>query len=154
MTDNVTRWQLYTRFGPFEAERQDVIHFADGIPGFEGCRQFVLIASDQLAPLRCLQALEEPYPSFLVIDPALIDPGYDVALSARDESRLSRHGGEDAGADAADAPLLRLVMVTSTEQGATVNLRAPIVISTRQMIGCQVIPEESAYSVSHPLALG
>src|SRR5262245_44139839 len=137
----LSRWHIYTRFGQFEASREDIITFPDGVPGFEACRQFVLIKSDSMAPLKCLQAVEPPYPSFLVIDPKLVEPEYQLKLGANDRRRL---GG-------ADEVLLRLVIVASTDQGASVNLRAPVVINTTQMVGYQVIPEESSYPLTRAL---
>ncbi|MCC6987928.1 MAG: hypothetical protein IT181_02950, partial [Acidobacteria bacterium] len=33
-----------TRFGTFPVAAADIVHFAHGVPGFESCRQFVLIS--------------------------------------------------------------------------------------------------------------
>ena len=41
----------------------------------------------------------------------------------------------------------------SATHGATINLRAPIVINPRRMIGLQVMTPASDYAVDHPFAL-
>jgi flagellar assembly factor FliW len=118
-----------------------VIDFPSGIPGFESCRRFVVIASPELAPLACLRALDPPEASFLAIDPRIIDPEYDLTLREFERVRLG----------AGDEPLLWLALVTVAGDSATVNLRAPVVINPRRMLGCQFIRDDRDYSVSHPL---
>src|SRR4051812_36180260 len=80
-----------------------VLDFPAGIPGFETCRRFVLVASPDLAPLSCLQALDTPEPAFLAIDPRRLDPEYDLTVREFDRARL--------GATSSDA-LVWLAIVT------------------------------------------
>jgi flagellar assembly factor FliW len=123
------------------ASDEAVIEFPAGIPGFETCRRFVLVDSDELAPLRCLNALDPPGASFLTIDPRLVEPSYDTELRDFERARIS------AGSDA----LLWLAIVTVSSEGATVNLRAPIVINPGRMVGCQFIRDDGDYPVHFPL---
>lgn len=122
-----------------------VVEFPAGIPGFEACHRFVLIASADLSPLGCLKALDSPEASFLVIDPTLLCFGYDLTLSEFDRARI--------GATIGDS-LLWLAIVTVTGQGATANLRAPIVINPRRMVGYQYIRDREDYSVGFSINLG
>ena len=130
--------RIATRFGPFELGEPHVIEFPAGLPGFEGCRRFVLIVSRELAPLSCLQALDPPEASFVAVDPALLVPDYDFTLRELERRRLGALEQEK---------LLWLALVTFTDRGATANLRAPVVINPRRLIGCQFIREESDYPV-------
>src|SRR5215468_6975033 len=102
-----------------------VVEFPSGIPGFESCRRFVLIASAELSPLGCLKAVESTDLSFLVIDPRLLFLNYDLTLNEFERARLGAQR---------DEPLLWLAIVTITENEATANLRAPIVINPTKMI--------------------
>ena len=100
----------------------DVVTFPEGLPGFESCRRFVLVAAGDAAPFSVLQALDPPEPSFLVIDPALALERYRAVLSQSDRLRLRA---------ADDDPILWLALVTvpgadDTDQGLFVNLRASI----------------------------
>jgi flagellar assembly factor FliW len=135
---------LETPIGSFLVEEASVIHFADGLPGFEQTRRFVLLSSPELAPLHLLHHVDGPPASFLAVDPRVVLPGYRTALGAADRARL---GAGDDGA------LLWLALVTMGEQGPSVNLRAPIVVNPGTMIGCQVMPHNSLYPLRHPLAL-
>jgi flagellar assembly factor FliW len=119
----------------------DAITFPDGIPGFEACRRFVLLASETFAPLQRIDAVEGPSASFLCIDPRLVEPGYDCELGAGDTRRL---GVSDP------SRLLWLALVTVELDGTVVaNLRAPIVINPDRMLGRQVLPNDSPYPIRH-----
>jgi flagellar assembly factor FliW len=135
--------RVETRFGAFEAAPESVVRFPEGLPGFETCRRFVLITSDELDPLQCLHGLDVPEPSFLAIDPRLALPDYRTVLNPADRVRLDT---------TVRSPLLWLAIVTMADDGsATANLRAPLVINPERMIGYQVMPHQSLYPVAHPL---
>ncbi len=120
-----------------------VVSFPQGLPGFEQCQHFVVVESPDLHPLRCLQAVTGPRATFVAIDPGLVVPGYRVPISETERARLKA---------SQDDPLVSLALVTVAEDGtATVNLRAPVVINPSQMIGCQILPDDSTYSLRHPL---
>jgi flagellar assembly factor FliW len=120
-----------------------VLTFAEGLPGFETSRRFVLIQSPTLAPFRLVQALEEHGPSFIALDPHRLDPDYRVALERADLARLQA---------SPDQPLLWLAIVSApVDAPATVNLRAPLVINPASMRAIQVVPSTPIYRVDHPL---
>jgi len=122
-----------------------VVEFPSGIPGFESHRRFVLIASADLSPLGCLNAIDGSDVSFLVIDPRLLFLDYDLTLSEFERASVG------AGADDA---LLWLAIVTITEKEAAANLRAPIVINPSKMLACQVIRDNDEYPVQFAINLG
>jgi flagellar assembly factor FliW len=124
----------------------DAIRFPHGLPGFESCRSFVLMTSDQLGPLQCLKAIDGPAASFLVIDPRRVLPEFRCELSEGDRARLGVAG---------DETLLWLSLVTIELGGTiTVNLRAPIVINPASMVGHQVVPYHCVYPIRHVVSEG
>jgi flagellar assembly factor FliW len=123
-----------------------VVTFTDGLPGFETCRQFVIVASPDLQPFTLMHGVDATGPSFVAIDPRAIEPHYPAVLDAVNLARLAADGGD---------PLLWLAIVATQEDGsATANLRAPVVINPGTMRGIQLITAESAYPVNHPLQVG
>ena len=64
-----------------------VITFGQGLPGFEDHRRFVLMASPALDPFALLQGAGADAPSFVGIDPRIVDPGYQTPL--RDDDPLA-----------------------------------------------------------------
>lgn len=124
---------------------EDIISFPDGLPGFESCRRFILVAREEHAPFQCLQALDGPRPAFLVVDPALALEAYRRVLSPPDRLRLDAREADN---------LLWLALVTvAADETVYVNLRAPIVINPRVMSGYQVMPHQSLYPLRHALSL-
>lgn len=141
------RIQLSTRFGTFDADRRALVDFPSGLPGFEQCRRFAILYSEQAAPLQCLHAVEGPAASFLALDPRLVLPDYRCTLGDSDRRRLSV--GDDASG------LLWLALLTISENGAAfANLRAPVVINPATMTGFQTLPQDALYALRHPVAIG
>jgi flagellar assembly factor FliW len=134
---------------PFDGLPQisnEVVRFPHGLPGFESCRGFVLMASEAFGPLQCLKSVAGPETSFLVIDPRRVLPDYRCALTEVDRRRL---------AVTQEDTLLWLSLVTIELDGTiTVNLRAPVVINPAQMLGHQVVPSDTVYPIRHVVAAG
>jgi flagellar assembly factor FliW len=124
--------RIQTRFGEFTVPSPHVVRFPDGIPGFEVCQRFVLIAADALTPLSCLQGLEAPFPSFLAADPANLRADYRPVLGTADRAKL---GVKDADT------VLWLVLLTVGLHEVTANLKAPIAVNPATMVGRQVVLE-------------
>ncbi len=132
-----------TQFGAFVAEPGDIVNMVEGVPGFEACRRFFLVTSPAIEPLTCLQGIDGPRPAFLAVDPALVMPGYERRLDDLQKRRLHASDG---------SPLLWLAIVRVLEDGsATANLRAPLVINPRRMLGLQLLAGGDEYSTAHPV---
>jgi len=120
-----------------------VITFAEGLPGFEACRQFILVGSASLQPFTVVRGVESDGPAFVAIDPHRLSHDYAPRLERSDLARL------EAGPD---QPLLWLALVAAGDDGtATANLRAPLVINPGAMRGIQLITVDSPYPIAHPL---
>jgi flagellar assembly factor FliW len=122
-----------------------VVTFPEGLPGFEDQRQFMLVDSPDMQPFTIMQGVVEGSPSFVAIDPRLVERAYPTTLDRVDLARLAA-GEHDT--------LLWLAIVAAREDGsAAVNLRAPVVINPGTMRGIQLIALESQYRTDHPLPL-
>lgn len=119
------------------------ITLADGLPGFETSRQFVLVVAPDLGPFTMVKGLDGDAPAFLAIDPRQIDRGYDLSVPARDLSRL--------GAAEGDALMWLALVAMSPDGTPTANLLAPVVINPATMRGVQLLRDESAYPVNYPI---
>jgi len=120
-----------------------VVEFREGLPGFEACRQFVILSGPAVEPFTIVQGLGPDAPAFAAIDPLRVVDGYRARLEPADLARL---GAADA------TPLVFLALVSAQPSGrATVNLRAPLVINPETLRGIQLLGAESAHAVDHPL---
>lgn len=133
-----------TRFGSYLAENEAVVTIPDGLPGFERCRQFVVVTGPTLQPFNCLQGLDGARPSFLTLDPRSVVDGFCTELPAADRERLEARQSDS---------LLWMALVRLDGDRILVNLRAPVVVNARRMIGLQLIAPESPYSTEHVLSL-
>lgn len=125
------------------ASDHETIAFVDGLPGFEAHREFVLMTSPELEPFSCLRGLGPDAPSFLVVDPRRIVANYPCRLSAANQTRLRASDGTS---------LVWLALVRPGEAGASVNLRAPVVINPQTMRGLQVVDADDAFPLDLPIA--
>jgi flagellar assembly factor FliW len=139
-----TSMSIETRFGSFPGNGDDVVTMADGLPGFESCQRFVIVTSSALEPFTCLQGLDGARPSFLALDPRFVVNDYTATLNLADRLRLDVQEHDS---------LLWLGLVQLGDDEASINLRAPVVINPRRMIGLQVIDAERPYGIDHPLPL-
>jgi len=121
-----------------------VIAFADGLPGFEQQRRFVLLSGPSFEPFTILRGLGPDAPSFATIDPRTIVPDYAPPLGAQDLARLNAEAG---------GTLVWLAIVSLDPSGqATANLRAPVVISPASLRGVQLIDINAAAGPDAPAA--
>jgi flagellar assembly factor FliW len=122
---------------------EGVVTFAEGLPGFEACRQFVVVESAGMQPFTVVQGLDAGGPAFVAIDPRRVAGDYATDLDRVDRARLGASG---------DEPLLWLAIVAAHDDGsATANLRAPLVINPASMRGIQLIGVDRPYPIDHPL---
>ncbi len=127
---------------PVKAE--NIIRLPLGLFGFEGIKEYVLLANPNAAPFLWLQMLQDPSLAFLVVPPAAVLPGYQPEVAAEDVAYLELR-------DPQDAWVLNIVTLRAAAPG-TVNLRGPVVINRRTFLGKQVIPTNAGeFDLHYPL---
>jgi flagellar assembly factor FliW len=133
-----------TRFGAIDVAPERVIHFPLGLLGFETAQRFVLIESDEIAPLSWLQAVDEAGLAFLVVQPHAFFPDYDFKLGTDDRKVLGlEQGGE--------LTVLSLVVVPDDPNEMTVNLMGPLVMNADKRIGKQMVLHDGTHSTRQRL---
>ena len=130
--------------GEIELPARARLRFAEGLPGFEAEHDFALIEDADFAPFGWLQSLGDPNVRFLVIDPALVRPGYAIDLADGDVASLALSGPHEAR-------LLAIVTVPDDVEAMTANLKAPVVVNTRLAQARQVILTDDRFLLQHPV---
>jgi flagellar assembly factor FliW len=131
-------------FGDLELADDKIITFKEGIPGFPQIHRFTLLEKDELKPFQYLQALDDPPIALLVINPFLVDPGYQFQLTESDMDDIQTR-------ETHDVSVYAVATIPENADEATLNLMAPIVVNASQKQGKQVVLHQSGYSVKHPL---
>ena len=133
-----------TRFGVLEIDESSVIRMPKGPIGFEEQTDYCLIQHRPDTNFRWLQSVEEPSLAFVVVDPSEFFTDYEIELPDAETDKLRLK-------DAGDAMVLVVVAINDRGQDITVNLAAPIVINSRELVGMQVVIQDTRYTVRHPL---
>lgn len=133
-----------TRFGLFEVRDESVLTFPSGLLGFPEQQRYVILDHDTEAPFKWLQSVEEPALAFVILDPALFHPGYQIDVPADALAEISAGEQEDLS-------LVVILTIPSDDPGRiTANLRGPLVISHKAKIGKQLVLSEE-FPTRHPL---
>lgn len=120
------------------------ILFAQGLYGFEAYTKFTLLDSE-CDPFMWLQSEQENSLAFLVVDPFLYFPNYEIDV---DDESLKELGIIDPK----DVYILSVVTISKTKPLViTANLQGPIVINKKNNKARQVVLVDSKWRTKHDL---
>jgi flagellar assembly factor FliW len=129
-----------TRFGELEVEKERIIAFPLGIPGFSEARKFFLVEHGN--SIWWLQAADDPDLAFIVTEPFSLFPDFAFKLNDDTEAMLQIDDPQS---------LVVMAILSIDPSGACVNLRAPIVINSARLLGAQVLTDDENHSFRTPL---
>lgn len=130
-------------FGEIEINEEDIITFADGIPGFEDLSKYLIIEnSDKDVPFKWLQSVDDSNLTFVIINPFAFKEDYEFELPKNVIKKLNIKSHEDI-------KIYTIVIVPEDVEKMTANLAAPIVINAVNKKGKQVLLEDSPYHKRH-----
>jgi flagellar assembly factor FliW len=133
-----------TRFGTVEIEADALLSFPRGLIGLGGSR-YALLTTDPESPFSWLHSLDDPDLALPVTRPWQFFPGYEVVVSDAEAEAL--------GLGEAPADVWVTVRAAASIEDFTVNLRAPIVVTTAPdgPAAFQVINDAPGLEVRTPL---
>ena len=135
---------LQTPFGEVFYDPEKVVRFPEGLVGFERLRDFVVLPNrGKDDPLFCFQSVDEPHLSFLLINPALFFPDYQIVPGSEELEKLAIRDSD---------PYFVLTTITfHDDQSITLNLLAPVIYTPKTDRALQVILDGSGYRAKTPL---
>lgn len=131
-------------FGVVRCSDESVLHFSEGLFGFEEEKEFVLIpfdGGDEM--LLCFQSVNTPQLAFAAMNPFFLDKTYAPVLSEKDLASFQVGKSEDLC-------YYTLCVVKDPIGDSTINLKCPIVIREDNRVAKQVILEQ--YEMRHLLS--
>ena len=135
-------------FGEITINPEDIINFEQGLPGFPGAKQFVVLFSgneeneDEPDLLFYMQSINHtPDLSFVLVDMTLLLPEYRPEMLAQLEKDT------DGGIDADTIAVYNIVTVYDDMSKSTVNLKAPVIIDITKKSGKQIICTSDEYPI-------
>ena len=134
-----------TRFGDVDFPDEKIIHFREGVLGFEMEKQFaVLPFTEEECPLEWLQSTLTKGLAFVVTDPNIFIPEYAINLLENEREDLELLPGNSF--------VLRVIVtVPDSYVNMTANLAGPLVINPEKMIGRQFVLTKPEYDTRHHL---
>lgn len=133
------------RFGEIDVDEDKIIHFKEGIHGFEGEKEFLIVPYDEESPFVFLQSLATKELAFLMTSPFIFFPEYEFEI---DDAAL-----EHLGIEKQEELLIYSILTIPAGhiQKITANLLAPVVINQSNLFAKQIILEKSQYKTKHRL---
>jgi flagellar assembly factor FliW len=134
-----------TRFGLIEYSPQDLLHFPDGLLGFQDLTDYLLIPLEANPAFFWLQSVQEGQVAFLITDPFLFFTDYQVELSETLKQELAITKRDQ---------VVLYAIVTIPASGVkdmTANLVGPLIINRENGRGAQHVLGGNQYHTKHRL---
>jgi flagellar assembly factor FliW len=127
------RIEINTHFGKQDVDPASVIHFPQGLAGFEQLHDYKLFHEDGKQTVFYLQSLQDPDVQFPVVNPDSCQVNYECALSDEEAATLQLDDPADI------AVLITLSQPGGKDRGIHANFMGPIILNTRKRIALQKI---------------
>lgn len=131
-----------TRFGEIEVRDEEIILFPEGLLGFNQFHRFVLIKDPSQEPFLWLQAMDDPDLAFVIVDPFLFFPGYDIQVKTHELQSIQIE-------DVTQATVLTIVTIPADPADISANLRGPLVFNMQKNLGKQLVLIDDRYATRH-----
>ena len=134
-------------FGEVDIADEKIIHFKEGIPGFDEYKDYTIIydVEDEAdSPFSWLQCVTEQNLAFPIVNPFRVKEDFDPIVEDELLQELGAFESEDLA-------VFLLATVPSDVTKTTVNMKAPLIINTKNRQGVQIIVENEDYEIRHPL---
>lgn len=141
---NATNTTNNTNLENHDEQDRTILHFNEGIYGFEDIKEYVLLQEDEAHTIWYLQAAHSEVPCLIVIDPFTVTEDYNPQLSKADLETLGNPGAEDLC-------FLAVAVLKEDFKESVINLKSPIVINAKTRCAKQIILENNDYPIRYKL---
>lgn len=129
-------------FGELSIEENRVIHFEEGLPGFESHKEFVLLNNydtEEPVPFMWLQSVTDPELAFVVSIPFFLRPDYEFEVPSDVCESIGLESPEQAG-------VYTICRIGGSMDSMTFNLRSPILVNANNKKAVQLVLPDSKYT--------
>jgi flagellar assembly factor FliW len=130
-------------YGLIDVDERQRITFSQGLFGFEGLKEYLLLDADR-QPFYWLQSMDTEGIAFILINPFLFRPDYEINM---DNEEL-----RDIGITAPEKALLFSIVTIPAGGGPmTANLQGPLIINRDERRGKQAILTDPRWKTKHDI---
>jgi len=130
-------------YGLIDVDERQKIIFPQGLFGFEKLKDYLLLDSER-QPFYWLQSMDEEDVAFVLVNPFLFRPDYEVNVSNEEVDGIGINSPEKA---------LIFSIVTIPQDGSpmTANLQGPLIINRDTRMGKQAILTDERWKTKHDI---
>lgn len=127
---------IETRLGRRPVDADKIIHFPQGLMGFEERHDFTLLQIREGAPFLVLQSMDDPKLGLMVADPYCFLTNYMIRVGAAEQAILQSESEEDL------AVLVTVSIPAGKPQDTALNLTGPILVNHKARLGLQILQND------------
>ncbi|GHU61370.1 flagellar assembly factor FliW [Spirochaetia bacterium] len=128
-------------YGLIEVDERQRISFPLGLLGFESLREYILLDAER-QPFYWLQSLEVEQLAFILINPFLFRPDYELDIN--DEELIGLSSPEKA-------LIFSVVTIPADGSPMTANLQGPLIINRETRSGKQAVLTDPRWKIKHDI---
>ncbi|MCL2066016.1 MAG: flagellar assembly protein FliW [Treponema sp.] len=130
-------------YGLIDVDERQKIIFPQGLFGFENLRDYVLLDAEQ-QPFYWLQSMDMEHVAFVLINPFVFRPDYEVNIPNEDMAEINIHSPEKA-------LIFSIVTIPADGKNITANLQGPLIINRDNRTGKQVVLSDDRWNTKHDI---
>jgi flagellar assembly factor FliW len=128
-------------YGLIDVNEHQKITIASGLFGFESFRDYVLLDAER-QPFYWLQSMDVEQIAFILVNPFLFRPDYEVDINDEDLSEIGV-------SDPRKTLIFSIVTIPAGGGSMTANLQGPLVINRETRQGKQVVLTDPRWKTRH-----
>ena len=129
-------------YGIIEVDERQKLTFPEGLFGFESLKDYCLLDAEQ-QPFYILQSMDVQKIAFILINPFLFRPDYEVNVSDEELREIGLFSHEKA---------VIFSIITIPENGPmTANLQGPLIINRESRLGKQAVLTDLRWITKHDI---
>jgi flagellar assembly factor FliW len=130
-------------YGLVEVDERQKINFPQGLFGFESYQDYVLLDAEK-EPFYWLQSVDSVQTAFILVNPFLFRPDYEVNINNEELSDIGIKGPEKA-------LIFAIVTIPADGSPMTANLQGPLVINRDTRDAKQVVLADPRWKTRHDI---
>ena len=130
-------------YGLIEVDERQKIIFPRGLFGFEALKDYILLDAER-QPFYWLQSIDEEQVAFILVNPFLFRPDYEVNISNEELAEIGIHSPEKA-------LILSIVTIPPDSSPMTANLQGPLIINRDTRTGKQAVLSDTRWKTKHDI---
>ena len=130
-------------YGLIDVDERQKIVFPHGLFGFETLRDFLLLDAER-QPFYWLQSMDVEQVAFILVNPFLFRPDYEVNISNEELAEIDIHAPEKA-------LIFSIVTIPPDDSPMTANLQGPLVINRDNRTGKQAVLSDARWKTKHDI---